>query len=364
MSIFFKLWGLLALTLVIISCKEIKKIELEKTDSLEFILPDDVGFDLFGLQYYSTPNKFILFSNRRDKIWKYNINTRNYEELYLNYKPTAYTFYENNYYIYKEYEKGLYIYDSKLKLLSNYNYNNIKIENNKYDLRGNINYEIMISNNDLVFYAGIEAENSIDYSKAKTLAKINMDNFNLSIFGSNPNINSNGAYIYYYVATRNKNVYVTSENMNKVDIYDLQTMELRDSKLLPKSQYLTKINYRNADSINNDEYNLKFEYENGVYLFLYYDKYTDLFFRMVRHGLKSYKDYYSISDYSKSDWSLQIFDSEFRLIDEKYFSADEYYYRNLVFTENGILISKMTSKFLEKYKSNKIKFDLFKIKVY
>jgi len=132
-------------------------------------------------------------------------------------------------------------------------------------------------------------------------------------------------------------------------------------KIHCKSNYLN--NFENADTSKTHfhEYNSKFMIENGEYFNIIYDKYQQLFYRIVRHNMSMVDSNGKVYDDIDGKWSIIIMDKNFNILTEQVFPEKIYNIYNIIPTKEGLLISTYNRK-NPKYNKYIYSFDVFKIK--
>lgn len=96
------------------------------------------------------------------------------------------------------------------------------------------------------------------------------------------------------------------------------------------------------------EYRSKYATESSAYWRLHYDPYKNLYYRVVLHKEKYYNKDGTVNAAHQRAWSLQVINSQFRLIYEIKFPPKKYDFNSLLVTPEGICVAlfKPSSEYL------------------
>src|SRR5690606_30142048 len=96
------------------------------------------------------------------------------------------------------------------------------------------------------------------------------------------------------------------------------------------------------------------------YSTLLYDTYRNCYYRVVVHPQRFNNSDGSVNFSDNRPWSLQLFDSNLKLIGEQRLSDNQCYYNDIVITKEGLLISNNNEQ-NPKYRESAISFTLYKL---
>lgn len=132
---------------------------------------------------------------------------------------------------------------------------------------------------------------------------------------------------------------------------------------LEKSKYVDE-EYFDFSNVANSLYFADYMVRNNWYSSLIYDRYRNLYYRMVLHGNQDFELERTHFQWSGvKPFSIMIFDEDFNFINEQIFPPFIYYtYTPIIPTKEGVLISKYNS-FNPELKSYMLQFDLFNVNV-
>lgn len=121
-----------------------------------------------------------------------------------------------------------------------------------------------------------------------------------------------------------------------------------------KSRYLDTFRYEQ------DNYRDQ-QIEDGKYSDILYDKYRNLYYRVVRHNQNMYNPDGTVNDYWDCSWSIIFLNSDLSIIDEIFFPAKKYLACEVVITSEGILLrNRIIRSIFEKEEHQQI---LYKLKL-
>lgn len=187
--------------------------------------------------------------------------------------------------------------------------------------------------NRIKYYKGINPELIIDISQ-KSLPMI------VSQVGQFPDSYSETGNNYYdFFPTRcvnNKGQLLLSFNADH-NIYVYESEEVVVKKLC-KSKYIKSMNSIPEDRMFDMAYLKKFQFEEPKYERIYYDKYRDKYYRIVRHRSEFNND--PEVDCEKYTWSIIVLDADFNIIGEQKFKSCEYNYQVFFPAKEGIYLLK------------------------
>ena len=86
---------------------------------------------------------------------------------------------------------------------------------------------------------------------------------------------------------------------------------------------------------------MKQQVEDGHYLRIVYDKYRNLYYRVVFHNQPFENPDGTVNYHNTHPWSIIVMDGNFRKIDEIFFPANEFLSRNLLVTSQGLILTKV-----------------------
>ncbi len=87
-----------------------------------------------------------------------------------------------------------------------------------------------------------------------------------------------------------------------------------------------------------------YEMSRGSYRWMVYDKYHNMIYRLVLHSMPAYDGEGNRNKWEDKPFSIQIIDSNFRLVGEVPFPGKTYYFRNIMASKSGLLISLSNDK--------------------
>ncbi len=113
----------------------------------------------------------------------------------------------------------------------------------------------------------------------------------------------------------------------------------RVGKYLIKSAYLDSFNVFNPKKMRDRKYNVKFQIKSGRYGGIFYDKYRNLYYRLVLHPQELIDDENRPNRSWHRSWSIIVCDSNLEVIDEIYMKKKKYY-PYIYITSEGLLIKR------------------------
>jgi putative lipoic acid-binding regulatory protein len=144
---------------------------------------------------------------------------------------------------------------------------------------------------------------------------------------------------------------------HNIYLYDLNGNLTK--KIYRKSQYLDKFAEADSSKTRYHGYDTRFRIENGEYFNIIYDKYQQLFYRIVRHNMSMVDSNGKVNDNIDGKWSIIIKDKNFNVLTEQVFPEKIYNIYNIIPTKAGLLISTY-NKNNSQYNKNVYSFDVFK----
>ena len=96
--------------------------------------------------------------------------------------------------------------------------------------------------------------------------------------------------------------------------------------------------------------------ENGHFLNFYYDKYRNLFYRLVCHSQPLKNDQGELNNFFDGNWSIIFIDSDLHVISEQKFDAKQYNPYEVIITKKGVYISNV-----KKNTEDAVAWDLFEV---
>ncbi|MGI6370197.1 MAG: DUF4221 family protein [Candidatus Kapaibacterium sp.] len=121
-----------------------------------------------------------------------------------------------------------------------------------------------------------------------------------------------------------------------------------------KSRYLDTFRYEQTNYRDQ-------QIEDGKYSDILYDKYRNLYYRVVRHNQNMYNPDGTVNDYWDCSWSIIFLNSDLSIIDEIFFPAKKYLACEVVITSEGILLrNRIIRSIFEKEEHQQI---LYKLKL-
>ena len=155
------------------------------------------------------------------------------------------------------------------------------------------------------------------------------------------NENSRNCQLPSTALNNNEEFIFSFQPFSELDVY-AGTGENRQVKV--ESIYFKEMPLFAEDSLTNGNYIERYSVEAGGYLYLYYDRFRDLYYRVYLHGMPYENADGTVNTIDDVNWSLMIIDKDFKLIGEQLFKGTEYNFRNLLITKEGILIRKNLKK--------------------
>lgn len=140
--------------------------------------------------------------------------------------------------------------------------------------------------------------------------------------------------------------FITLNNDNDIIIsYEIEdsiyviTNEFLEYKYYSKSNFIDSFKVFNQSKWYNKKYNNSYHIEAPTYGQVIYDKYRNIYYRIVKHGQDEVNKDGSKNDYFDRSWSIIVLDSNFKIIKEIYMQPKNYRFTDLVLTRDGLLIS-------------------------
>lgn len=180
--------------------------------------------------------------------------------------------------------------------------------------------------------------------------------------GTFPNIYRQGKDYYafnsYGVLNENNQLIFSFEIDPNLYVYNKDSF----TAILPaKSRYLDD-GFEEFDTtqVMDLNYVSKYQIISGKYSQIIYDKFRNLYYRMVHHKQQHENPDGTINEYFDKEWSIIIMDASFNILDEIKMESRKYYFNNILVTQDGLLISN-NHELNAHYTPNKFSFSLFKI---
>lgn len=133
---------------------------------------------------------------------------------------------------------------------------------------------------------------------------------------------------------------------------------------MPFSSYFNNFPppHANDDSLMFSKYVIEFANTSNYYYSIIYDKFRDYYLRIVAHSQNSQSidstGNVTFNQYNDRNWSIMLFDYNFKLLGEQLFSGKKYNFESVMVSSNGIYIGETPQETLD---STKVyKFYLFK----
>jgi len=104
-----------------------------------------------------------------------------------------------------------------------------------------------------------------------------------------------------------------------------------------KSKYLDTFRYEQEDYETQQR-------TDGVYNNIKYDRFRNLYYRIVRHNQPFSNPDGTSNEYFDAPWSIIVLDKNLNVIDEISFKAREYILGRVVITKEGLLLTKRIQK--------------------
>ena len=218
---------------------------------------------------------------------------------------------------------------------------------------------VLIQNNNLFIHIRLNAYPT-DFFNGKLLLKINLITGENKLLINYPDKMRKGIdygkYISSYLIKDNK-ILISFPVDHYLYLYDFDGNIIK--KIYCKSKYLNKFAPYDSTQTFINGYSRKFEFKNGNYSSILYDKYRNLYYRVVRHNMKL-KNGNRVNSYFDGKWSIIVMDSNFNILGEQVFAAKKYFYINILITKDGLLVS-LSNPSNSDYDKNFYKYELFKI---
>lgn len=157
-------------------------------------------------------------------------------------------------------------------------------------------------------------------------------------------INNNGEMVYSFGADHN--LYVYKNDSVRAGVHEC------------KSKYVNSFNTFAQDKIDDLAYQREYRIKEPRYVKLIYDKYRNVYYRIVKHPAEFLNKEGTIVKASEVNWSIMIINQNFEVIKEIEFDAKEYSSAWIYPVPEGVYISQ---NFDRGIKENKIAVSLFKI---
>ena len=152
---------------------------------------------------------------------------------------------------------------------------------------------------------------------------INFGGYN---YNYNRIINKHGQSIFSFSMDNHLYVYNDTALIKKVPV---PSHYVKEDAPVPKKK-LTGYNY---------EDDWLYDMSRGSYKWMVYDKYHNMIYRLVLHSMPAYDGEGNRNKWEDKPFSIQIIDSNFRLVGEVPFPGKTYYFRNIMASKSGLLIS-------------------------
>ncbi len=157
---------------------------------------------------------------------------------------------------------------------------------------------------------------------------INFGGYNLN---ENRIINKHGQSIFSFTMDNHLYVYNDTALIKKVPV---PSRYVKEDAPVPKKK-LTGFNY---------EDDWLYDMSRGSYKWMVYDKYHNMIYRLVLHSMPAYDAEGNRNKWLDKPFSIQIIDSNFRLVGEVPFPGKTYFFRNIMASKRGLLISLSNDK--------------------
>ena len=106
-----------------------------------------------------------------------------------------------------------------------------------------------------------------------------------------------------------------------------------------KSSYIEKFIVFDISKIRDQEYMSEYVSSTGSYMAILYDKYRNIYYRIVAHPQEYRLKNGQINQSSNRSYSVIILDENFNRLNEVYFPPKKYYFDNILVAKEGLLIS-------------------------
>lgn len=324
---------------ILFSCKD--KVILKKKEVVLIKAP--ISFypnRTFPLEL-SEDKSLIQFKWKKNELYIVDKNQSFFKKYFEKYQDAFVESKDSIFLINKETGKILLI-NSKFDTLSSWQIP-IWINNSKYNIFINHSSNFIKYQNKLyltIFPAGFldtfyTKQNEIIYDlKTQRVEKLYMRfpkiYSNNSWWGSTGNrvskiLNNKGEIIFHYPMLNN--ILIMKNN-------SINEIKLAKSKYLKSFPPQSQI-YPPPDN----KYVFEYTIQTPLYYSLFYDKFHDLYFRIVAHKQSLYKNSLKNTIISR-DWSIMIFDNNFKLLKEIKMEGGKYFYDSIFILEDGIYILK------------------------
>ncbi len=366
-----KLSTILFFILILISCNKENSntTMLYKTGHFEIAIDDSVDNTKYlWLDYFDK-------KTNTNYLYDYNI-IRNSIDIYnCNSKKLFKSIYFVDYHI----ESGggifilnfdsIYVFDRKMNEIFLCDTSSVLKKKNKWSIASIVksykpDYEVssglspMILNNNSVYMRAGSNATPLKFYKGKCLFIYNLQSRKGIIKVPFPEIYHHnkdfGKYGSSFCLFNNQLIYSFEIDPN-LYIYDLQGNLLKS--INAKSNFLNKIEFIDSTKLTDIDFFRKFNLTHGSYYKLIYDKYNQLFYRIIRHNMPLLDSNNFVYNLFEADWSIIILDENFNILTEQVFKGKEYDFSSILPTPMGLLIYKNP-----KLDREHIAFDIYKFK--
>ena len=240
--------------------------------------------------------------------------------------------------------------DGEINNKWNFNGNVLDNGNKNYTIMGAVSSPISYKNN--YFYAiqarnvkglgkNIESNQKYYYSNSGIKIRLKKDSFKLyNKIGKYPWIYKKSKKFYYEFhpsKTLGHNNHVVFSFALSDTIYAYKRNKLR-RKVSVSSPFFKTPNAFNKDSMHNYKYISKYISTQPRYKMISYDKYNNLYYRIIAHTQPYKNEDGTINKVFDRPWSIMVLDTNFKKLHEIIMPAGKFEYNTIFVTEKGILL--------------------------
>jgi len=364
--------------------KEQRDDNVVKTDSLTLIPVDTIIIPITNEISYNNLVELVEIGNKRylgtqvkgkNKYELYDLDSRKY------YKTLTFDYHGPNgvgdiryvkiinwdsIFVIQRLTKNLYLLDSAGTVIKKWTFNNTS--NNKFVSGITARYiasPLSFIKNKLYFQkvpaAGIQS-NKFWRDTIQLIFDLKSNTLTNEV-GFYPDIYKQGVFYGTYnmfpdIIIRNDETIVYSFSLVN-NLYIFHPQKPMRTISAPTKYFNDKVSVPAKDMLADRSYAEHYEIQKGSYRFLNYDKYNNYTLRLVVHPINLYDNEGKMHVWEDKPFSIQIFDSEFKLLGEPKFKGETFYFRNIIPIHEGVLIAN-TNKKNPDLKENRFEFILFK----
>lgn len=146
--------------------------------------------------------------------------------------------------------------------------------------------------------------------------------------------------------------------VDELDIYDLSGKHLKS--VIAKSKFVEKFIPLDKNAPRTRKTSMKYSITRNKYVSIIYDKYRNLYYRIVQLGQELENDDGTINDFGENPWSIIVMDEDFEVIDEIKMPRKIHNFNEIMVCREGLLVRKHRR---DDDEPNTLKYDIIKMEI-